>query len=357
MKYKHGGNIRETSKKLNISEKELIDFSANINPLGFPDNLKDVVFDSINSIINYPDPDYITLRRQLSTVESIDQENIILTNGGIEAIHQSIEAITPEHSLVIAPTFVEYEKALKRFGSTIKYLLLKEENDFVLDFSELMAIDYSAIDLVILCNPNNPTGQLIDKENLRHLISYLSKRAIKIIIDESFIDFLDKKKSAKALVKTYDNLIIIRSLTKFYAIPGLRLGFLITSNLGVKKFINTYSESWRVNKIANDVGVKILENEMYIKNTKKFMAIEKNYLYKQLQTIRNLKVYPSEVNFIFFKTTIDIELKEELLKHNMLIRHCNNYIGLNNRFYRVAVKSRKENNQLINQLKVIMEDQ
>jgi threonine-phosphate decarboxylase len=318
--------------------------------------MREIILEAVEGIVHYPDPAYRALKNKLSKAEHVDQDNLIMMNGGIEAIHKTIEAIKPKKALVMAPTFVEYEKALKRVGSTIDYYLLSEANDFTFKVDEFLSKNFKAIDLVVICNPNNPTGQYIAKDQLSTLVHHLQKTNTKIMIDESFIDFLTPKDSTTALVNAYDNLFIIRSLTKFYAIPGLRLGFLITSNMDVKKFINTYSETWRVNTIANAVGLNVIDNQQYIKNTKKYLAIERNYLYKRLTTFDQLKVYPSTVNFIFFQTKIKINLKEALLKHNILIRHCNNYIGLNHHYYRVAVNARKENNQLINALKQILED-
>lgn len=348
MNYIHGGNIYKY-------KKNIIDFSSNINPLGMPDNLIKDINDSIEDIINYPDPDYIKLRTKIASNYNVDYKNIVVGNGGIQLIHNAIEFINGESILIVSPSFVEYEKASKRFNKEVKYYLLLEENDFKLKIDEFLKFDFNDIDNVIICNPNNPTGKYIEKKDIIKIIEYLKLKNINLILDESFMDFLDDKLSLIDKVNKYDNLIIIRSLTKFFAVPGLRLGFLVSSNNELKNKINKYRESWSVNIFANEFGINVFDNNEYILKTKEYIYSENKYLFEQLNEMNLFKVYSSVANYIFLKSKYEIDWKKELLNYNILIRKCDNYIGLNDRFYRVAVKDNDSNLKLINSIKKIKE--
>lgn len=350
MDYKHGGNIYALENK-----EKIIDFSSNINPLGPPEELKETILESCNFIEQYPDPNYTDMRKKLEEIYNLPMDNFVVGNGGIQVIHNVIEFLDFTKALIVVPTFVEYEKALKRFDKAFEYYFLKEENDFLLDSKALLASDLSDIDLVILCTPNNPTGTYIEKEELINLVRSLHQLNINVLIDEAFIDFLDEDMSMMTQVPRYNNLIITRSLTKFFAVPGLRLGFLATSNKTLVNNINQLRESWSVNIFANQLFLKLFNNLKYIEETKKFIVEESNRLYNQLDELKGLKVYKPSVNYILFKSNKNILWKEELLKYNILIRHCNNYVGLDEKFFRIAVKTKKQNNLLIEIMNKIME--
>jgi len=348
--YKHGGNIYELNNK-----EKIVDFSSNINPLGPPKGLKETIENACDSIEKYPDPNYTDMREKLAKIYSLKKENFVMGNGGIQVIHNTLEFLEFKKALIVVPTFIEYEKALKRFNKDFKYYYLKEENDFILKTDELLASDLSDIDLIILCTPNNPTGAYINKKELIDLVRNLNQLKINILIDEAFIDFLDDQTSMMDQIPKYNNLIITRSLTKFFAVPGLRLGFLVTSNKALVSKINLLRESWSVNVFANQLFFRLFDDDQYIEETKKFIVEEANRLYNLLVDIQWLKVYKPSVNYIFFKSNKNIPWKEELLKYNILIRHCNNYVGLDERFFRVAVKTKNQNNLLIKVMNRVME--
>lgn len=350
MDYKHGGNIYALENK-----EKIIDFSSNINPLGPPEELKESILEACHIIEQYPDPNYTDMREKLEKMYGLPMDNFVVGNGGIQVIHNVIEFLDFNKALIVVPTFVEYEKALIRFGKAFEYYFLEETNDFTLNPMALLASDLSDIDLVILCTPNNPTGAYIDKEELTNLVSNLHQLNINVLIDEAFIDFLDEDMSMMNQVPRYDNLIITRSLTKFFAVPGLRLGFLVTSNKRLVNNINQLRESWSVNIFANQLFLRLFNNDKYIEETKNFIVEEGNRLYNHLEEMKGLKVYKPSVNYILFKSNRNISWKKELLKYNILIRHCENYVGLDEKFFRVAVKSKKQNNLLIEVMNKIME--
>lgn len=351
MDYKHGGNIYE----LDISKEKIIDFSANINPLGVSKKLENIIRESIENITNYPDPNYMELRNVISKEYDVDIENIVVGNGGIQLIHNVIEFLNFENALIVTPTFVEYEKAVKRFNKKVNYYKLNEKNDFKLDINSLLKKNLSNEELIIICNPNNPTGKYIDKKDLIKLLDYFKENNKFLLLDESFMDFLEDKLSLLDVVKEYENLIIIRSLTKFFSIPGLRLGFLVSNNKKIINNINKFRESWSVNEFANNFGKVIFKDKKYIRDTKKYIKEQRHFLTKELEKFKFLKIYKSSANYIFFKSHINLDLKKELIKYNILIRKCNNYIGLDDNFYRIAVKNKKNNDYLIQCIKEIKE--
>jgi len=353
MNKQHGGDIEGAVKKYNICREDIIDFSANINFLGPPPQLYQKLQNELNLIENYPQPDSENLRCRLAQNYGFAANNYILGNGAVELIYLLISVLEPNYSLILAPTFSEYEKALNSKGSDIKYHYSNKSNKFRIDVEKLKGDISQDIDLCILCNPNNPTGNFIDRETIFNILQYNKKRDIYTVIDEAFVDFMDRDISAATLVKEYDNLFVLRSLTKFFAIPGLRLGF----GIGQKNIINKmhdHKDPWNVNIMAQIAGELLLKQRQYIENTKISVNKEKNFLYNSLKKYKDIDVYYPNANYIF----IDISdlnitaphLCEKLAKRAILIRDCSNYRGLDNNFIRIAVKKREHNLKLLEQL-------
>lgn len=347
----HGGNIDEICRVYNIDRESITDFSANINPLGLNLNIKNSIIDNLSDVVNYPDITYYELKEEISKFEAIKKENIFLGNGAAECIFNLARALNPKKTLLLAPSFSEYEEGVKSVYGDIEYFLLKEEYDFKLTDELIEKLDES-MDLLFICNPNNPTGIITDRSYLEKLIKRAEKLNIFVAVDESFLDFVDDKDkySVMNLIYKYSNLVIIKSLTKFYAIPGLRIGFGVTDNKDLLEKIDRVTMSWNVNTLASIAAICGLKENTYNKESILYVNKEKEYLYNNLKNIKSLKMFTPSVNFIFFKIKEDIDLKMELLKHGVLIRSCNNYIGLNDKFYRIAVRTREENEKIINAL-------
>ena len=256
-----------------------------------------------------------------------------------------------------APTFSEYEEAILSIGGDIEYFHLKEEESFILNNKFIESINEN-IDITFICNPNNPTGALTDKEFIEKVLRKSLDTNTIVVIDESFLDFVKDNinYSSKELLNQYNNLIIVKSLTKFFAMPGARIGYGICSNKNIIHKINKVMVPWTVNIMATEGIIQGLKEKDYIENSIEYVNDEKEYLYSALKEISFIKVFEPSVNFIMFKILKNIDLKYELLRKKLLIRSCDNYIGLNNSFYRVAVRNREENNELIRQLKNILFD-
>lgn len=357
----HGGNVKEMGRNYNMDWKRIIDFSANINPLGMPKSVKDSIKENLEEIEKYPDLSYYELKEAVSEYENkkldradiISRDNLILGNGAAEVIYSVVRAINPDKTMILAPTFSEYEESVSSISKEIVIYNLKEDDDFALTDSILKEIN-DDINMIFICNPNNPTGSIVSKELLIKILKHSKLTNTFVVVDESFLDFIDDDFSIIPCIEEYKNLIVIKSLTKFFALPGLRIGYGLSSNKELCEKISKMFPAWNINILA-DISARVcLKDEKYIAETIDFMEKERIYLYNELKKVNYLKVYEPSVNFIFFKINKSMELKKELLKRNILIRSCSNYRGLDERYFRIAVKGHEENIKIINALNSII---
>lgn len=353
----HGGDVEEIARRYNLDKKSIIDFSANINPLGISEKCKEAMINAIENISVYPDITYFRLKESISKFENINLNNIFLGNGAAECIFNVVRAIKPKKTLIPAPSFSEYEQAVKSVDGEIKIHLLKEKNNFNFDEDFIEDIKED-IDLIFICNPNNPTGTLTKKEFIIKVIEKAKSVNAVVIIDESFLDFVfnEDRYTLKNNICDFDSLVIIKSLTKFFALPGIRVGYGITSNEKLMKKINKVSVPWNINIVAVEGSIASLLDKSYITKTKEYMENEKKNLYKEMKLYNGIKVYKPSVNYIFFKIESNIDLRKVLLERNILIRSCENYYGLDKRYYRIAVKSNSENKILVKKLKEVLDE-
>lgn len=351
----HGGNIEELSRVYNIDKSKLLDFSANINPLGISNKVRESLIDAIKEARVYPDIKYHNLKSEISKFEGIDLEDIALGNGAAESIFNLVRALKPRKALIPAPTFSEYEEAVLSSGGEVKYYLLKEDDDFNIGENILDYIDKD-INIVFICNPNNPTGKLTEKDTIVKILEKAYINNAFVVLDESFLDFIKdyNKYSVKEFLFKYNNLVIIKSLTKIFAIPGIRIGYTLTKNKELLEEINKVTSPWNINIFAEKATIAALNEKEYISETVKYIEEERDYLYSKLNSFKTLKVFKPSVNYIMFKSLVEIDLKEELLKKNIVIRSCSSYIGLDESYYRIAVRTREENERIINGLNCIL---
>lgn len=358
----HGGNAKEISRNKGLNYDDLIDFSANINPLGMPESAKKAIVDNLNLIEKYPDITYFELKNSIKDFENIkicdeqlriEIEDIILGNGAAEVLFNVVKAACPKNVLIPAPTFSEYEEAVNSAGGQVNLYYLKEENDFKIceDILEYINAD---LDMMFICNPNNPTGVITEKELLKKILDKSLENKVLVVIDESFLDFKREDYSMIKYLNTYENLIIIKSLTKFFAIPGIRVGYALNKGRSFVEKVNSITPAWNINILGEAAVKSCLKDKEYIEETINFMEKEKHYMYNELKEIVNLKVFEPNVNFILFKVDNDIDLKEKLLNKNILIRSCANYHGLDKSYYRIAVRSHKENLNIISKIKEVL---
>lgn len=351
----HGADIYTASEKTGLDKKQIIDFSSNINPLGIPESVKTAVINSVNDSDKYPDICSRELIKSISEYENVDERSIFPSNGAAEAIFRIIYGLKPKKGLVTAPAFSEYENALRAFGASVVYYDLKKELDFKILENILCSIKED-VDIVFLCNPNNPTGQLTDKNVIKSIIEHCHKINTTVVIDECFLDFVINKKQYTAidLTEKYDNLIILKAFTKLFAIPGIRLGYCIASNITTVEKLKVSGPPWNVSNIAQAAGAAALKEANYINKSINYVKAQRNYLVYELNKL-NIKTYTSHANYILLNIREKVDLQSELLKKGILIRSCSNYNNLDEHFYRIAVKSDRENKLLIKSLKEIFD--
>lgn len=347
----HGADIYSAAEKSGINKDEFIDFSSNINPLGIPEGVKKSAINSIENAIRYPDINARDLIKNISDAENVPERWIFASNGAADAIYRIAFYLKPSKGIVTSPAFSEYENSLTAAGAIVEYYNLKEEHNYKIqnDF-----IDYinSETDIVFLCNPNNPTGQMTNKDAIEKIIVMCKKSNAFVVIDECFLDFVENKEkySVVSLLEKYDNLIVLKAFTKIYAIPGIRLGYCMSSNKRVIDGLKVIGPPWNVSNIAQAAGVAALKEKEYINETVNYIKLQREYIIMELNKL-NIKTYESYANYLLFKISDKVDLKDELLKRGILIRSCSNYRGLDRSFYRIAVKSAKDNKLLIDILK------
>lgn len=357
MSVNHGANLYDLSKKYGFSKDEFLDFSSNINPFGISTLAKEYVINNINMVSVYPDPKYNTLKRSISSYCNCDKENIILGSGATELISSFINTIAPKKAILISPSYSEYENELKKNNCEIIKYFSREDDDFKINPIELIDfIDKNECDLIIICNPNNPTGFSFSKLEIEFIIK--STNAF-VMVDETYIEFTDTKiYSCTPLVNKYRNLFVIRGTSKFFSTPGIRLGYGLIGNENIKNEINENLDLWNINIIASAMGEIMFTDKNYIDKCVNTILDERNYLYNSLSSFNNLKIYESKGNFILCRIMNKImtaqDLREKLIPKKIIIRDCESFDGLDKYYFRVCVLTPENNRYLINSLNEIL---
>ncbi|NLK22378.1 MAG: aminotransferase class I/II-fold pyridoxal phosphate-dependent enzyme [Epulopiscium sp.] len=359
--YLHGGDLEAIEKLYKIPRDKLIDFSSNVNPLGISPKAKEELAHNLDLISTYPDREYINLRQKISKYTGASFESIIVGNGSTELISLFIKLINPKKSLVIGPTYSEYEREILLGGGKIEYYPLKEKLDFEIDIENLKNSLSEDLSLLVICNPNNPTSSAISNSDLDVIINHCKSKGIYVLIDETYIEFTEnmEKLESISLSKSYDNLIILRGISKFFSSPGLRFGYGICGNKDLINKMNDYKNPWTINILASFGAGIMLEDREYIKATKKMICSERTKMYNALKSWKNIKVYEPKANFILFKLLRgDInstEIFEKLIKQNMIIRDAASFPFLNSRYMRFCFLLPEQNQQLIDYLYELIE--
>lgn len=341
--YKHGGNIYEIKRRC---RKDVIDFSANINPLGIPSRVKKLLRREVDGLSHYPDPESHSLKAALARRWNVKEENVLVGNGSTELIYLIFNVFRPAVVTLPAPSFSEYERAATILKKRIKFIRLSADEYFSIDTGQIKDCD-----MLFICNPNNPTGNLITS-NRADIKNIPAKR---IVVDEAFMDFVPNEKIYTFIPRAVRSkkIVVLRTLTKLFALPGLRIGYLI-AHRDVIRTLKKHQMPWSVNVLAQGAAEQCLNEEAFIQRSKQLIEKERFFLYESLSRIKGFKPYPSTANFILVKIedrrVTSMRLKERLLKKDILIRDCANFRGLNKQFIRVAVRAHKENMRLMQAL-------
>jgi len=340
----HGGNIRFLGEKSGLDPEKIIDFSASINPLGPPEWLRRVVSRELSGIRHYPDPDSFALREKISGVFSLPFEGIVTGNGSTELFYAAVKCAGSEEAILPVPSYGDYEDALIRGNVRIHTVPLREDEGFIPDLSrvESRMKKCGTRPLVFIGNPNNPTGCCADHGKLQKMAEKYPGALF--FIDEAFADFIPDFPSA--LSWKLPNCIVFRSFTKFYGIPGLRLGFAFCEDNFAQKIRNELP-GWSVNSLAQAAGVKALNDTEYQQETIKYVAGERQFLEENFSKLGIFTIFPSRVNYFLCKLKEEAgtgsKLSDWLLSRGIAVRSCGSFSGLSGQFIRFAVRTRREN--------------
>ena len=337
----HGGDIYSY-------ENKMLDFSANINPLGIMPEVADAIRDSVQRAAIYPDTEYRALRKAIADTEKVYISQVICANGAAELIFDITRALRPKRVIFTAPAFAEYEKAADACGCEKLFYTLTEDSNFTVGEDIITFLD--RVDMVFLCQPNNPTGKLISWELLKRIAAECADKNVFLVIDECFLDFTGTgtERSAVRLTAENKNLMVLKAFTKMFAIPGIRLGYGICSNEDVLEKIYAQRQPWNVSCTAEAAGIACCG--VYaetVRKTREYIEREKSFLYSEFARLKVI-YYDSAANYILFRASEG--LKEKMADKGILIRSCSNYRGLDGRFYRIAVKGHEDNIKMINAL-------
>jgi threonine-phosphate decarboxylase len=350
----HGGNVREAAEKCGVDPETLLDFSANINPLGMPATLGRAIVNNLALAERYPDVEYQALHQALARHHAVPAEWVLAGNGETELIFNLVNWLKPRRALLLTPGFAEYRRALTGVGCQIEDYRLDEDQHWQPD-NQLLGALHEQLDCLFLCTPNNPTGQLPDAQLVQQVVARCQTLQINLIVDEAFLDFAPQHPGLIPQLAQLPHVWVLRSLTKFFAIPGLRLGYLVHSNVDAVAAIRKGREPWTINAFAALAGEILFDDQHYIAATHQWLATAREKLRQGLAAIPALTVWPSCANYLFLRCNIPaLDLQQALLAHGILIRHCANYPGLDSRYYRVAVKSELDNLRLITALQQVL---
>lgn len=335
MKKMHGGDIYRNQVRT--------DFSVNVNPLGMPEAVASALHEAVEMCGSYPDMETDKLKKAVSNMLFVPEEYLLFGNGASELFMAIVHAIKPHKTLIPVPSFYGYEYAAEAVGGEIVYYPLKEQMDY-LPGDDLLEALTEDVDLLFLANPNNPTGRLTDKEYLKKLLGICKQKNIMVVLDECFIDFCGLDCSMLSELELYDNLLLVRAFTKIFAIPGVRLGYLLGVDITVLNKVKRQLPEWNLSMFAQAAGSVCAGQLAFVEKTVDYVRTERQFLTNNLRQM-GLQVFPSEANFILVYS--EKQLYESLLEQGILIRDCENFRGLSKGFYRVAVKSRKDNEILL----------
>ncbi|MDO5521164.1 MAG: histidinol-phosphate transaminase [bacterium] len=349
----HGSDLEKIEQVYGIKKEEITSFSANVNPLGVSFKLKNTLAHKIDAITSYPDREYTALRKAIAAYVHTDFSNIIVGNGSTELISLFIQIQKPKKALMVGPTYSEYEREVGLCGGRSHYYSLNEEKDFELDLEELKTELQSDVDLLIICNPNNPTSSVITRKEMRKILDICKQHGIYVMVDETYVEFATTMEEITSVPLTdyYNNLIILRGTSKFFAAPGLRLGYAVCGNDDLIKEIGKRQNPWSISSLAAIAGEIMFSDEDYMKQTKDLINTERDRIVARLSEISDLKVFPPHANFVLVKILRDDitsnDLFDATIRKGLMIRDCSTFPFLDNHYFRFCFMSPEKNDELV----------
>lgn len=345
----HGGDWAGFEREFGVSP---LDFSANVSPLGLPEGVKAAAIQALVTADRYPDPLCRALREAIAVHENVPAEFCLCGNGAADLIFRAVQAIRPKRALLTAPTFAEYGAALDSVGCEIVRWELREADEFQLNDNILNAITPD-IDMVFLCEPNNPTGITTDPALLERICDRCKQADTWLVLDECFLDFVDEpeKHTKKHRLADMPKLLLLRSFTKMYAMAGLRLGYCLSANTALLEAMRVSGAPWTVSGVAQAAGIAALQETEYVRRVRTLTAHERERMKEALRAL-GLTVIPGEANYLLFRGPRG--LVEKLRQRGILLRGCGNFAGLDDTWYRTAIRTAKENERFLTTLREVL---
>lgn len=352
----HGSDIEKICEYYHLEKRDIVNFGANVNPLGLSENIKNAIASHLDLLSSYPDREYTSLRQTISEYCHIPAEFILPGNGSSELISLLIETLAPRRTLILGPTYSEYSRELSFSGSTQEYYHLREEGNFHPDIDGLCRTLEDGYDFLILCNPNNPTSSAILHEDMERLLSFCASRNVFVMIDETYVEFAPGIAAVTAVpfTRDYQNLMVLRGVSKFFAAPGMRFGYGITGN---SKFLNKMKEKqipWSLNSIGAFAGEEMFKDQEYISRTRELILTERDRMYQAVSQMPDYKTYEPYANFLLVKIVKDgitsFDVFERCIRAGLMIRDCSSFQCLDGEFIRFCVMMPEANTRLLHEL-------
>ena len=339
---------------LRIEQYDTVLYNANLNPMGVPESVKKALSENLDSIIRYPNDYYGNLKKAISEYAGCDEEHLVLGSGSSDLIRLYCALIAPKKALLPIPSFSEYENVLSIYGCEIDYYEYKEENDFKFELADFVANLNSSYDMVILGNPNNPTSQIISREDMETLAEVCKELDIFLLIDEMYMDFVENhdKLTSMPLVKDYSNIAVMRSISKFFAVPGLRLSYAVMNNAEYKEVIKITSTPNSISSLTAVACTELFKDKSYISQSLSQIYTERNLIYSAMSTNKSVKLYKPFANYMLVKILKDDLSASQIAAHcnlkGIVIRNCENIRGLNDKYIRFCFMKPEQNDLLVN---------
>jgi threonine-phosphate decarboxylase len=349
----HGSDIEKIASYYQIPKESLVNYAANVNPLGFPESISKAIASNLALLSAYPDREYKKLREVIAAYCNVKPWQVMVGNGSSELIALLIEQNFPKKTLIIGPTYSEYERELSFSKSSTCYYNLDSKQNFELNVPNFLEKLSEGYELLILCNPNNPTSSFIPIPIIDEILEACKVHNTFVMIDETYIEFLADclNNSAVSLISKHEHLMILRGVSKFFAAPGLRLGYGITGNQTLLKNMKNAQVPWSLHSIGAYAGELLFTDNSYIHATKALIEKEKRYLLSELNKLPHINIFKADANFILLGITKDNLTAHEVflacLKEGLIIRDCSSFDSLDGEFIRFCIMNHEDNQRLI----------
>ncbi len=349
----HGSDIEQIAAHYGLDQSAIVSFASNVNPLGVPPRLRETLTRHIDVIMSYPDREYASLRESIAAYVHSDVEDVLVGNGSTELISLFIQLRKPKKALIVGPTYSEYEREVSLGGGRSHYIRLRESDNFQLRMDAMEDELRDDVDLLILCNPNNPTSSLVGRYDMRAILDVCKQKDIFVMVDETYVEFSlhTDEITAVPLTKYYNNVVILRGVSKFFAAPGLRLGYAVCGNHDLLKEIWQRKKPWTINSLAAMAGEILFSDDEYVRRTKKLISDEQRRICDRLIDLDRYKIYPPNANFLLLRILDErmtsSDLFEKAIHKGLMIRDCSTFPFLNQKYVRFCFLLPEQNDRLL----------